>query len=87
MKYIIPKSILTTTDKGEYILLNTKNGKFFGLDVMGTYVWDLIKRGDSKKAIIDNIVQTYNVSREVAEKDIRELLIELSKHELVIVDE
>lgn len=84
MKYRVQKSVVSTIDKGEYVLLNTRNGKFYGLDVVGTQVWDLIKKGESKKTIIKKIAKTYNVSRKIVEKDVDDLLSELCKNELVI---
>ena len=62
---------------GEVVLLNLRNGKYYGLDRLGSEVWQLLcEQGDLEKAI-PVLLEEYEVSEERLRKDIDALLAEL----------
>lgn len=87
MKYIVSKSVVITEEKEESVLLNTKSGKFFGLDKIGTVIWGLIREGHSQDVVVKKILQAYDAPYEIVEKDVNDLLNELKRHGLVILNE
>jgi len=72
----------------EAAILNLKSGVYFGLNTVGASIWKLIQEPRTIKEIRDVLVDEYDVEPKRCEKDILELLQELSTHGLIeIVDE
>ena len=73
---------------GEAAILNLKSGVYFGLNTVGASIWKLIQEPRSVKEIQTAIQEEYEVEPDQCERDVLELLRELSNHELIkIVDE
>lgn len=67
----------------EVVLLEFGKGEYFGLDAVGAEVWRRLEAGDDLGAVADHIVTAYEVSRDVALRDIVDLVIQLRSHDLV----
>ena len=67
----------------ETVILQLKNGAYFGLDAVGTRIWALLKEGHSAAAICSQMADEYDVAPEVLEADVRRLLGELEANEIV----
>jgi hypothetical protein len=73
---------------GEAAILNLKSGVYFGLNTVGASIWKFIQEPRSVKEIQDAIQEEYDVELAQCERDVLELLQELSTHGLIeIVDE
>jgi hypothetical protein len=69
---------------GEGVVLNLRDGVYFGLNAVGTRVWTLLKEaprtvGELRRAILDE----YAVGFEECDRDLRELLTALEEHGLI----
>jgi hypothetical protein len=72
----------------EAVLLNLKSGVYFGLNTVGKNIWKLIQEPRTLEEIREVLLEEYDVEPKRCEKDILELLQELSTHGLIdIVDE
>jgi hypothetical protein len=72
----------------EAAILNLKSGVYFGLNTVGASIWKLIQEPRTIKEIREALVDEYDVEPKRCEKDILELLQELSTHGLIeIVEE
>lgn len=71
---------------GEAVLLNLQSGIYFGLDAIGTRIWQAIDRRDSLPAIVTTLVTTYDVDRATAERDLRRLVAQLVDSGLLTSD-
>lgn len=69
--------------QGELVLLNHRLGKYFGLDAIGTQVWNLIKDGKNLAQIRDTIVAEYDVTLEQCQEDLQTLIHALLDKHLV----
>jgi hypothetical protein len=67
----------------EIVLLDCGRGEYFGLDEIGALVWSRIEAGDPLGAIADRIVERYDVTRDVALRDLMELVQDLLRSTLV----
>ena len=67
----------------ETVILQLKNGAYFGLDAVGTRIWELLKEGHSPAAICAQLAGEYDVTLEVLVADVRRLLGELEANEIV----
>lgn len=51
----------------------------FALNGLADFLWDHIPEADSEAALVDAVLEEYDVTREVAEKDTAEFLDRLRK--------
>ena len=77
---------LTSRVGDETVLLNIENGTYFGLDAVGTYIWELLKEGLTPLAICARLVEDYGVSIETAETDARRFLTDLKERSIILAD-
>ena len=69
--------------QGESVLLNLKTGVYFGLDAVGTRVWELLDQPRPLSDVLDVLVREYEVTNEQCEADLLSLAGDMLKHELV----
>ncbi len=67
----------------ETVILQLKNGTYFGLDAVGTRIWEMLKDGAAPAAICAQLGKEYDVAPDVLEADVRRLLEELRANEIV----
>lgn len=67
----------------ETVILQLKNGAYFGLDAVGTRIWELLKEGTAPADICARMADEYDVAPDVIEADVRRLLGELEANELI----
>lgn len=73
---------------GESVILNLKNGVYYGLDRVGSRIWNLIQSPTMVAFIRDSLLAEYEVDSERCEADLLALLQKLADQELVhVVDE
>jgi hypothetical protein len=82
-KITISKEVLAQELAGETVLLDLASERYFGLDAVGTRVWQLLNEGAGQDALVDTLLEEYEVERKVLEKDISELLGRLSEAGLI----
>ena len=79
----ISKDVLAQELAGETVLLDLASENYFGLDAVGTRIWQLLNEGRTGSDLIDTLLDEYEVEREVLERDISELLNRLSEAGLI----
>jgi hypothetical protein len=62
---------------GELVILDMAGGRYFSLDDVGTRVWRGIERGQTPRAIVDDIVREYAAEPERALLDVMALADDL----------
>lgn len=67
----------------ETVILHMANGTYYGLDAIGSHLWESLKEGQPPSAACDRILSEYEVDRETVEEDLRRFLTELAEHGLV----
>lgn len=67
----------------EEVILNLKNGTYYGLDPIGAHIWSLVQEPTSIGALIDRLVDHYEVGREQCMKDVTNLLRDMEENGLV----
>ena len=68
---------------GEAIIINLANGVYYSIDKVGAMIWDLLQAGHTLEQVIGAVTARYDVTREQAESDARELVGELVQENLV----
>jgi hypothetical protein len=79
----ISDTVRTTHSQDGAIVLDVRQGQMFNLNFVGSRIVELLKNGNSESEIVDRISGEFDVSRDVAESDLREFLEALKKHKLI----
>ena len=69
--------------QGEAVLLNLKSGVYFGLDPVGTRIWQLFAEHESLAEVAQVIVTEYDVAQDRCSEDLLTLVGDLEKQGLV----
>lgn len=78
--------VLSRVLDGEAVLLDTEGGAYFGLNAVGTRVWELIgAAGTTRAGLLEALLSELDVTPEVLERDLTELLSGLEKRKLIRV--
>ena len=70
---------------GEAVLLNLASGMYFGLDSVGTRMWQLIERHRRLSAIVAAMCDEFDAPADTIEQDVLRLVTELVEKGLVVV--
>ena len=68
----------------ETVILHLGNGTYYGLDPIGTVIWEMLKAGDAQPKIRDAILARYDVTPEVVEADMRRFLSDLLAQSILV---
>ena len=69
--------------EGEVVILNLKDGVYYGLNSIGGRIWDLIQEPRTASEIKDILLQEYDVEEERCTQELLALLQDLVSHGLV----
>ena len=72
---------------GESVLLNLETEEYFGLDEVGTRIWQTLAEKDSIQTALDSLLAEYDVEPEQLQQDVETLIKELLAHGLVEVSD
>ena len=70
--------VISQEVSGETVLLDLQSENYFGLDEVGTRIWQLIKETNDLQAIYQTLLEEYDVSEERLQQDLDTLLGEIS---------
>jgi hypothetical protein len=82
-QYAVHPSVLCRELSGETVLLNLESGVYYGLDVVGTRVWQLLLHGSTIAGICDTMIDEYDVASDVLHADVVRLVGELRDRGIV----
>ena len=71
---------------GETVLLNLANESYFGLDEVGTRIWQVLGETRSTTAVVTRLLDEYDVSADQLRGDVERLMAQLADAGLVSFD-
>ena len=78
-KFTISSEVLSQEVDGETVILDLESESYFGLDEVGTRIWQLLNEGSNLQTVFDILLGEYDVDEKQLEKDIQDhvaLLVE-----------
>ena len=81
--YTVSNTVRSTHNQDGAIVLDVRQGQMFNVNFVGSRILELLKSSSTESAIVDEISQEFNVSRDLAENDVREFLQTLKTCRLV----
>jgi hypothetical protein len=70
---------------GETVILSLKTDNYFGLNTVGTTVWEYVQQPRQFDEICQEIESTYEVESERCRLDLQRLLIQMEENGLVTI--
>ena len=86
-KLHIPESVYFQLVTDEAVILDTASGKYFGLDDVGTRMWQLLTEHGQIEPAYQALLQEYEVEAERLKADLLGLVDQLAAKGLILVDE
>lgn len=83
----IADDVVSRVLEGEAVILGLGTGTYFGLDPVGTRIWQLIEQRGSVREILAHLVEEYDVAPEQCERDLLRLLGELRSRGLITLSD
>ena len=71
--------------QGELVLLNLNTGVYFGLDSVGTRIWNLLQEHRSLQMVLDALLQEYDVTEAQGRQDLLTLVSQMREKGLIEV--
>ena len=68
---------------GEAVILDLKSGVYYGLNAIGARVWSLLQEPKTVGAVLDTLLEEYEVKPDRCADDLLTLLQELAERQLV----
>lgn len=87
MRIRTPTDILIRELGGESVLLNLKSERYFGLDPIGTHMWQVLSSSNSIQAAYETLLAEYDVDGDVLRLDLHHLIEQLIEHGLIEVSD
>lgn len=80
------ENIIASDIDDEKVMMSIEKGYYYGLDSVGSRVWDLIDKSMKVSDLVDELMMKYDVERETCEEDVMAFLGELLEAGIVRVE-
>lgn len=81
--YVIRKNVIVHNTENESVLLDMNTGKYYGLDFIGTEIFNLIQKGEELRTIEEIFMLKYNLEKRQIEMDLEKFINNLLKKKLI----
>lgn len=79
---ILP-DVLSQQVSGETVMLDLNSENYFGLDAVGTRIWQLLQEHSDLQKIYDTMLEEYDVSEKQLGTDMEKLITKLNEAGLI----
>lgn len=70
---------------GEVVMLSIENGEYYGMDQVGSRIWELIEQPIKIKELVACLIQEYKASEEICTTDLLSFISKLRDKKILIV--
>ena len=85
-KVTFSESVFAQEVDGEMVLLDMDSENYFGLDSVGTDIWQAMQEKENLKEVLEELLKQYDVDEEVLEKDLLDFVVQLKENGLIETD-
>ena len=86
-KVTFAETVFAQEVDGEMVLLDMESENYFGLDEVGTAIWQAMQEKETLKEVFDVLLEQYEVEAEMLENDLSDFVGKLVESGLVKVEE
>ena len=84
-KITFSETVFAQEVDGEMVLLDMESENYFGLDEVGTAIWQAMQEKETLHEVLDALLEQYEVEAEVLERDLSNFVTKLLESGLVEV--
>jgi hypothetical protein len=77
------KHVVSTAHGSRTVLLDSRSGRYYGLDEVGSRIWNLAKAGFAPSSIAEQLAQEYDAPSEALQHDVNVFITELKSSRLL----
>ena len=81
----VDTNLLVSQLAGETVLMNTATGDYFGINAVGTKIWNLLAQPVSSDTLVESLIGTYDISSEQCRIEVKQFLQNLESRKLVVL--
>ena len=81
--FSVSQEVLSQEVSGETVLLDMQSESYFGLDAVGTRIWQLLQENNRLQQVFDTMLEEYDVDEKQLEKDIQDHVARLVEAGLI----
>ena len=85
-KVTLSKEVLSQEVDEETVLLDLKSESYFGLDEVGTRIWQLLNNGCNLQGVFETLLAEYEVDEKQLDKDLQSHIAQLVEAGLISLD-
>ena len=86
-RVVVPDGVVIQQVSGEAIILNLNTEHYYGLDDVGTRMWELLTTSSSIGEAASQLLDEYDVGETTLHHDLQQLISVLEKNGLLKVEE
>lgn len=83
MSFVVPDEVLFRDLEGESVLLHLGSGNYFGLDDIGTFIWNHISGGCPLEVVEEKLLAEFDADAQLIRRDLARLIQELCENGLL----
>jgi len=83
----VKPDVLSQHVSGETVLLDLNSENYFGLNDVGTHIWQLIQEQNDLQKIYDKLLEEYEVDADRLRRDFDEIISQLKDVGIITLDE
>lgn len=76
--------LVTSDIDGEVVMMSIENGEYYGMDLIGSRIWELLTEPCKVSLLVDNLLKEYQVNRKTCEQDVLAFLNRLAETRVII---
>ena len=81
----VDTNLLVSQLAGETVLMNTVTGDYFGINAVGTKIWNLLTAPATVTSLVESLMSSYDISRDQCESEVNIFLKNLESRKLVVI--
>ena len=82
-KVIVSDDVLFQILGGETVLLNMETEQYFGLNEIGSKIWELISKEKKISEVLTELLNEYEVDHETLKNDLSSILLKMEAKKLI----
>jgi hypothetical protein len=86
LKVRVPSQVMARQVGLETVILNLESGTYYGLDVVGARIWQLLVEGRTLSQVCESMHDEYEVEQVTLERDVQTLVNALLENRLVALE-
>lgn len=78
--------LIVASIDGELVMLSVEKGQYFGIEGVGTRIWELLESPKTEDSIIESIIEEFEVDEATCRRDVVDFLDRMLEMELIVLE-